>query len=98
MDVVVELGVKLFVIIMTYDYLKLHNKSRRGKNCSARYDIKEKVTRQLEHMHYLINYNDESYKNNLRMNWDCFNRLCYLLQNLGGLTLTRHVTIVEQVA
>ncbi|KAL8487858.1 hypothetical protein ACS0TY_023791 [Phlomoides rotata] len=32
------------------------------------------------------------------MNIDCFNRLCFLLENLGGLRPTWHVTIVEQVA
>ncbi|KAL8464389.1 hypothetical protein ACS0TY_034062 [Phlomoides rotata] len=32
------------------------------------------------------------------MNSDCFNRLCYLLKNLGGLRSTRNVSISEQVA
>ncbi|KAL8506593.1 hypothetical protein ACS0TY_017481 [Phlomoides rotata] len=32
------------------------------------------------------------------MNSDCFNRLCYLLKNLGGLRSTRNVSINEQVA
>ncbi|KAL8521761.1 hypothetical protein ACS0TY_012056 [Phlomoides rotata] len=32
------------------------------------------------------------------MNIDCFNRLCFLLENIGGLSPTRNVTIAEQVA
>ncbi|KAL8457377.1 hypothetical protein ACS0TY_035294 [Phlomoides rotata] len=32
------------------------------------------------------------------MNTDCFNRLCYLLRNLGGLRDTRNVSISEQIA
>lgn len=49
-------------------------------------------------MHYLINFSDETCKDNLRMNRDYFNRLCFLLQNVGGLSPTRQVTIAEQVA
>ncbi|KAL8515455.1 hypothetical protein ACS0TY_014230 [Phlomoides rotata] len=48
-------------------------------------------------MHYLINDNDVTCRDHIRMNSDCFNRLCHLLHNLGGLRPTRNVMISEQV-
>ncbi|KAL8543421.1 hypothetical protein ACS0TY_004093 [Phlomoides rotata] len=45
-----------------------------------------------------VGQNDETCKDHIRMNTDCFNRLCYLLRNLGGLRDTRHVSISEQVS
>lgn len=32
------------------------------------------------------------------MNRDCFGRLCYLLEHVGGLSNTRHCQVSEQVA
>ncbi|KAL8516888.1 hypothetical protein ACS0TY_015223 [Phlomoides rotata] len=37
-------------------------------------------------------------RDRLRMNIDCFNRLCFFLENIGGLSPTHNVIIVEQVA
>ncbi|KAL8463968.1 hypothetical protein ACS0TY_033780 [Phlomoides rotata] len=48
-------------------------------------------------MHFLVNDNDVTCKDHIRMNSDCFNQLCYLLKNLGGLRSTRNVSISEQV-
>lgn len=90
--------VNAFVILMTYAYLKMRKRTRRTGNRGSRYSIKANLTHQLDNMHFLVEFSDETCKNHLRMNINCFNRLCYLLQNLGGLSPTRHVTIGEQVA
>ncbi|KAL8515705.1 hypothetical protein ACS0TY_014401 [Phlomoides rotata] len=62
------------------------------------YSLRSKVTHQLNKLHFLINYNDETGKDHIQMNSNYFNRLCFLLQNLGGLISTRNVSISEQVA
>ncbi|KAG8390589.1 hypothetical protein BUALT_Bualt01G0099300 [Buddleja alternifolia] len=49
-------------------------------------------------MHDLVNFTDETCINNLRMSRNAFGRLCYLLENNGGLVNTRNVTVCEQVA
>ncbi|KAL8458230.1 hypothetical protein ACS0TY_035931 [Phlomoides rotata] len=85
-------------IFMMFGYLQFRRRMRNVRISGGHYDLRSKVTRQLDNMHFLINYNDEMCKDHIRMNSDCFNRLCYLLQNLGGLRSTRNVTISEQVA
>ncbi|KAG8388663.1 hypothetical protein BUALT_Bualt02G0148700 [Buddleja alternifolia] len=62
------------------------------------YSLKLKIQKQLEHMHDLVNFTDETCINNLRMSRNAFGRLCYLLENNGGLVNTRNVTVCEQVA
>ncbi|KAL8476785.1 hypothetical protein ACS0TY_029184 [Phlomoides rotata] len=88
-----------FIIIMSLCYLRLRRWSRYSRRLGQiRYGLRSKVTRQLDHLHFLVNYDDETCRDHIRMNSDCFNRLCFLLQNLGGPRATRNVTISEQVA
>ncbi|KAG8363368.1 hypothetical protein BUALT_Bualt19G0015100 [Buddleja alternifolia] len=49
-------------------------------------------------MHDLISFTNDACKNNLRLDRNTFGRLCFLLQNVGGLVPTRNVQIPEQVA
>ncbi|KAL8479314.1 hypothetical protein ACS0TY_026252 [Phlomoides rotata] len=88
-----------FIIIISLCYLRLRRRSMYSMRVGRiRYGLRSKVTRQLDHLHFLVNYDDETCRDHIRMNSDCFNRLCFLLQNLGGLRATRNVTISEQVA
>ncbi|KAG8386517.1 hypothetical protein BUALT_Bualt03G0156700 [Buddleja alternifolia] len=57
------------------------------------YSLKMKIQKQLEHMHDLVSYNDETCIDNLRMSRNAFGRLCYLLGNVGGLVNTTNVTV-----
>ncbi|KAG8380409.1 hypothetical protein BUALT_Bualt06G0012400 [Buddleja alternifolia] len=49
-------------------------------------------------MHDLISYNDETCINNLQMSRNAFGRLCFILENVGGLSPTKNVLVSEQVA
>ncbi|KAG8374761.1 hypothetical protein BUALT_Bualt10G0029400 [Buddleja alternifolia] len=53
------------------------------------YSLKSKIPKQIEYMHDLISYNDET----------CiFGHLCFRLENVGGLSPTKNVLVSEQVA
>ncbi|KAL8482993.1 hypothetical protein ACS0TY_025885 [Phlomoides rotata] len=88
-------SLRAFMLLMN-GYLRMHR--RRGRFNRQSYDLRFNITRQLEHVRYLTNLSDVTCRDHLRMNIDCFNRLCFLLENVGGLSLTRNVTIAEQVA
>ncbi|KAL8458040.1 hypothetical protein ACS0TY_035787 [Phlomoides rotata] len=90
--------VNTFVVLMSYGFLKFHRHSSRRSCLGRTYSLRSKVPHQIEKLHYLIDHHDDTCKDHLRMNTDCFNRLCYLLRNLGGLRDTRNVSISEQVA
>ncbi|KAG8390918.1 hypothetical protein BUALT_Bualt01G0133500 [Buddleja alternifolia] len=62
------------------------------------YTIKTKIRKQIEHLHDLISFNDETCIENLIMSRNAFGRLCYLLENVGGLSSTKNVQVTEQVA
>ncbi|KAL8542651.1 hypothetical protein ACS0TY_003509 [Phlomoides rotata] len=76
----------------------LPTRGRRGRGLSVTYSILGNVTRQIDHLNYLVYFSDETCKDHIRMTTDCFNRLCYLLQHVGGLRSTRNMSIGEQVA
>ncbi|KAL8555308.1 hypothetical protein ACS0TY_003206 [Phlomoides rotata] len=97
-SVIIGLLTSLRTILMLITNYYLWMRRRRNHRNRRRYSIRMNVTRQLENVHYLVNLSDEICRDHLRMNRDCFNRLCFLLENLGGLSPTRHVTIAEQVA
>ncbi|KAG8363805.1 hypothetical protein BUALT_Bualt19G0060500 [Buddleja alternifolia] len=62
------------------------------------YSMKFKIQKQLEHMHDLVSFDDETCIDNLRMSRNAFGHLCYILANGGGLENTKNVTVSEQVA
>ncbi|KAK6152272.1 hypothetical protein DH2020_014907 [Rehmannia glutinosa] len=62
------------------------------------YRMIARLGRQIEHMHELMNMSDKDCIDQLRMDRNAFHRLCFLLENVGGLNRTRHVQITEQVA
>ncbi|KAL8531322.1 hypothetical protein ACS0TY_008082 [Phlomoides rotata] len=86
------------VALLSYGYMNLRAQSRHRRSTSSTYSIRNKVPGQIEKLHFLVGHHDETCKDHIRMNTDCFNRLCYLLRNLCGLRDTRHVSISVQVA
>ncbi|KAL8538002.1 hypothetical protein ACS0TY_000089 [Phlomoides rotata] len=86
------------ILILSQGFLLLRSHISTGHRSGRTYSVKSKISRQLDNMHYLINDNDVTCRDHICMNSDYFNRLCYLLQNLGGLRPTRNVSISEQVA
>ncbi|KAL8462888.1 hypothetical protein ACS0TY_033770 [Phlomoides rotata] len=75
--------INIIILLVSYGFLKLRVQSR---------------NRQIEKLHFLVGHDDETCRDHIRMNKDCFNRLCYLLRSLRGLRDTRYVSISEQVA
>lgn len=58
----------------------------------------ESAPDQCKHMLELVGVSDITSLDAIRMNRDTFKPLCYVLENLGGLTRSRHVEVPEQVA
>ncbi|KAL8497296.1 hypothetical protein ACS0TY_020836 [Phlomoides rotata] len=83
---------------MSFGVLRLCRRVIHAHRVGRNYSLRSKVTRQLQNLNFLVNYNDETCKDHIRMNSDYFNRLYVLLQYLGGLTSIRNVSISEQVA
>ncbi|KAL8501910.1 hypothetical protein ACS0TY_021143 [Phlomoides rotata] len=63
-----------------------------------RYRMADRIPQQIEHMSELVGMSDTDCFDNLRLNREAFNRLCYLLRHMGGLVDGRYVTVGEQVA
>ncbi|KAH6821233.1 hypothetical protein C2S53_008053 [Perilla frutescens var. hirtella] len=91
-------NVRVFIFFMNYLYLRMRRRVMSGDDRTIRYSLKEKVSKQLEHMHNLVNLDDVTCLDHLQMNRNTFGRLCFLLENVGGLVPTRHVQVPEQVA
>ncbi|KAL0385727.1 UNVERIFIED_CONTAM: hypothetical protein Sradi_2967000 [Sesamum radiatum] len=60
--------------------------------------MKLRIPDQVKHLRHIIEFSDVKCVDNLRMSRNAFGRLCQILENPGGLRVTRHLTISEQVA
>ncbi|KAL8547439.1 hypothetical protein ACS0TY_006966 [Phlomoides rotata] len=95
-EIILEIVFMLSVIINRYRNIGQF----RGLNVEnvRRYRMADRIPQQIEHMNELIGMSDTDCFDNLRLNRDAFNRLCYLLRHTGGLVDGRYVTVGEQVA
>ncbi|KAL0429056.1 UNVERIFIED_CONTAM: hypothetical protein Sradi_0531600 [Sesamum radiatum] len=92
-DVAVALA--LFAYVLEFLKTRLPNNRR----CRPlRYNLRSRIPQQIRHLCRLIEYDDMTCLRNLRMDRQSFGRLCYLLQQSGGISDTRFVTVSEQVA
>lgn len=62
------------------------------------YSLIYRAPNQRKHMYELVGLSDVTTLDSLRMRRDTFRRLCYLVENIGGLTPTRNVEVAEKVA
>ncbi|KAL0438969.1 UNVERIFIED_CONTAM: hypothetical protein Slati_2379900 [Sesamum latifolium] len=86
---------------MTYRIYRnyIRKKHKRQLTKALRYSLKSRIPNQVENLRCLTGTSSgDSCLNNLRMSVDAFCRLCYLLEQLGGLKDIRNVLIREQVA
>ncbi|XP_012836506.1 PREDICTED: uncharacterized protein LOC105957126 [Erythranthe guttata] len=92
-------NIRLFMFMFLRIYLKLKRR-RLGPldNETVRYSLIGRTPSQLDYLRTLVGFNDVTCRDNLRMNRQTFFRLCYLLENVGGLAPNRNVSIPEQVA
>lgn len=108
MDVQLEKGVILVIVQkMMNDSATLSaivlryfiNRRRVTSGANQSYSLIHKIPKQIEHLHEIIALDDITCIDNLRMNRDAFLRLCYLLENSGGLQPGRNASSIhEQVA
>ncbi|KAL8470586.1 hypothetical protein ACS0TY_033220 [Phlomoides rotata] len=63
-----------------------------------RFSVLDRIPSQIRQMNELVGINDEVCKNNLIMDRNSFQRLCYLLHDIGGLQNSRYVKVQEKVA
>ncbi|KAL8507706.1 hypothetical protein ACS0TY_018302 [Phlomoides rotata] len=81
-EIILEIVFMLSVIINRY-----RNMSQfRGLNVEnvRRYRMADRIPQQIEHMSELVGMSDTDCFDNLRLNREAFNRLCYLLRHMGG--------------
>ncbi|KAG8380837.1 hypothetical protein BUALT_Bualt06G0058000 [Buddleja alternifolia] len=76
----------------------LRRQNRKQSNELVRYSMSSRIPAQVAHLRRIINISDVDCIENLRMSRDAFSRLCYLLENAGGLTDSRNITVHEKVA
>ncbi|KAL0385654.1 UNVERIFIED_CONTAM: hypothetical protein Sradi_2959700 [Sesamum radiatum] len=81
-----------------YRYYIWHKRRRQVAKVLS-YNLKTRIPDQVKNLRCLTGTGSgDACLNNLRMSVDAFCRLCYLLEQLGGLKATRNVPIAEQVA
>ncbi|KAG8369191.1 hypothetical protein BUALT_Bualt15G0125500 [Buddleja alternifolia] len=70
--------------------------NRRSRERVVRYVMAHRRPDQVSHMRRIVELSDTSCVDNLRMNRNAFGRLCYLLEHVGGLVDSRHVSLSEK--
>lgn len=99
MLVTILCNVRTFLFLFMHIYSKMNSENIDSSTSgSTSYSLIERAPDQRKHILELVGVSDVTSLDAIRMNRDTFNRLCYLLEHLGGLTTSRHVEIPEQVA
>lgn len=91
LKIVLALFLQIWVLIRRRRMLVI-NRTR------CRYGLLGRPDGQISPMRDLVGVSDTICRNNLRMPMALFNRLCQLLETVGGLSGTKNVTVHEQVA
>ncbi|KAG8367204.1 hypothetical protein BUALT_Bualt16G0048300 [Buddleja alternifolia] len=89
-----------FFLMASFWFFWARNRRRsvRERGIRKRYSMKARLPKQIKHLRDIISMNDEACINNLRMSRNSFGCLCLILQDVGGLVNTKHVSVSEQVA
>lgn len=92
--------IRIFLILwlrMYIFYCRRHRCISSARRRNNRHSITSRVPHQISHIHNIVGVSDDICRNNIRMPINSFKRLCFLLENLGGLCITKHVSVYEQV-
>ncbi|KAK6142742.1 hypothetical protein DH2020_023090 [Rehmannia glutinosa] len=87
----------LFLVHLYQRYFMCQRHCRIAISNHAPYRMLNHLPAQLNHLRDLINTSDKTYIEQLQMDRNSFGRLCFILENIGGLAHTRNVQISEQV-
>ncbi|KAL0445649.1 UNVERIFIED_CONTAM: hypothetical protein Slati_1692800 [Sesamum latifolium] len=99
-------GIQLIILEITFAlYLFCYVSRRRQRNYqntrrlgTRTYNMKLRIPDQVKHLRQIVDVSDVKCVDNLRMSRNAFGHLCQILENSGGLRVTRHLTVSEQVA
>ncbi|KAL8496029.1 hypothetical protein ACS0TY_019951 [Phlomoides rotata] len=92
-------GHRTFVLLsIVFAILWLKKNKVRETRSRIRFSILDRIPSQSRQMNELVGISDEVCKNNLRMDRNSFQQLCYLLHDIGGLRNSRYVKLQEKVA
>lgn len=92
-------SIRIFMVL----FMKVYESRRRRRqllssNRGRTYSLSSRAPDQRKHLNELVGLSDVTALDNIRMSRDTFGRLCYLLENIGGLSASRNVDVREQVA
>lgn len=93
--------IEIRIFVVMFWFLYIHSRRRHllpnfGSR-KTRYSMTTKTPYQINHIRDIIGVSDDICRNNLRMPINTFQRLCFLLENVGGLSPNKHITVEEQV-
>ncbi|KAL0403831.1 UNVERIFIED_CONTAM: hypothetical protein Sradi_2023900 [Sesamum radiatum] len=92
---VIAVALTIFLTVIKYIKVRSHDDYRVQHR---RYRLKSRIPDQVRNMYRLVGFSDETCLRNLRMDRNAFGRLCYLLEQSGGVKSTKNVSVPEQVA
>lgn len=90
--------IKTCLAVFVNMYLLVKRRRLQNRDNVQPYSLTARIPAQMNHLRELVCISDTTCHNNLRMPIYVFNRLCQLVETLGGLRQTRHVTVPEQIA
>lgn len=92
--------IRTFLVLFWYIFIYCRREHRLTDAIvpKKRYSMTTKIPYQIIYIRDIVGVSDDICKNNLRMPINTFQRLCFLLENVGGLGLNKHVSVEEQVA
>ncbi|KAL0458770.1 UNVERIFIED_CONTAM: hypothetical protein Slati_0504200 [Sesamum latifolium] len=102
----ISIAIQLIILEITFAlYLFCYVSRRRQRHGQSvrrlgtrTYNMKLRIPDQVKHLRQIVELSDVKCVDSLRMSRNAFGRLCQILENQGGLRVTRHLTVSEQVA
>ncbi|KAK4400337.1 hypothetical protein Sango_1139800 [Sesamum angolense] len=96
-QIVDEIVVALTICIQVIEYIKVR-RACEGRFPRRRYSITTRMSDQVGRFYRLVSSSNETCLRNLHMDRNAFGRLCYMLEQSGGVKPTKNVSVPEQVA
>ncbi|KAL0285455.1 UNVERIFIED_CONTAM: hypothetical protein Sangu_2777600 [Sesamum angustifolium] len=96
-QIVDEIVVAVTICIQVIEYIKVR-RACEGRFPRRRYSLTTRMSDQVGRFYRLVSSSNETCLINLRMDRNAFGRLCYMLEQSGGVKPTKNVSVPEQVA
>lgn len=87
-------NIRIFLFLFAHIYFSNRSVgSSQATPARRTYSLIDRAPDQRKHMYELVGVSDVTSLHAIRMPRDTFKRLCYLVENLGGLTETKNVDV-----